>query len=163
MPPHTHPPPPQVRHGAVVFVAELLPALAAADKAGAAAAAEAATPYEPLLSAARQAEVAGLVPAIDKARLYRGKGGEVMREAVGRLVECASAISLHMTPQQHAKVCVWVEGWGGGCMRWGEGAGGLWCTASRGTGISHGSSCRVAGQRPALPHCSCLAMCLPVL
>ena len=49
-------------------------------------------------------QVAGLVPAIDKARLYRGKGGEVMREAVGRLVAAMSRVALPMTHPQHAKV-----------------------------------------------------------
>ena len=36
------------------------------------------------LQEARAAQVAGVVPAIEKARLYRGKGGEVMRSAVCR-------------------------------------------------------------------------------
>lgn len=64
----------QVRHGAVVMVAELLPALQAAAAADPAANAGCWP-----LSAARAGEVANLVPAIDKARLYRGKGGEVGR------------------------------------------------------------------------------------
>ncbi|GLC39358.1 hypothetical protein PLESTM_000887300 [Pleodorina starrii] len=109
----------EVRHGAVVMVAELLPALKAAAAAAAAAAPDASTDAEPPpastsasasasccwpLSAERQAAVAGLVPAIDKARLYRGKGGEVMREAVGRLVEGAAEVGLQLGAAQHAKV-----------------------------------------------------------
>ncbi len=49
-------------------------------------------------------QVAGLVPAIDKARLYRGKGGEVMREAVSKLVWSTSRVGLPLSAPQHAKV-----------------------------------------------------------
>ncbi|XP_048132760.1 tubulin-folding cofactor D [Rhodamnia argentea] len=38
----------------------------------------------------KQKKVAGIIPAIEKARLYRGKGGEIMRAAVSRLIECIS-------------------------------------------------------------------------
>lgn len=38
----------------------------------------------------KQKNVATLVPAIEKARLYRGKGGEIMRSAVSRFIECIS-------------------------------------------------------------------------
>jgi hypothetical protein len=37
-----------------------------------------------------QKTLSGLVPAIEKARLYRGKGGEIMRAAVSRFIECIS-------------------------------------------------------------------------
>ncbi|CAN0378904.1 unnamed protein product, partial [Hapterophycus canaliculatus] len=30
----------------------------------------------------------GVVPALEKARLYRGRGGELMRQAACRVVEC---------------------------------------------------------------------------
>ncbi|KAG2446099.1 hypothetical protein HXX76_000699 [Chlamydomonas incerta] len=89
----------EVRHGAVVMVAELLPALKAAAAADPASNA-ACWPLSP----ERASEVASLVPAIDKARLYRGKGGEIMREAVSRLIECCADVQLAMSPQQHAKV-----------------------------------------------------------
>jgi len=62
----------EVRHGAALGLAELLPALAASGV---------------VLSPERQAAVAELIPAIEKARLYRGKGGEIMRSAVCRLAE----------------------------------------------------------------------------
>lgn len=39
--------------------------------------------------------IAAIVPAIEKARLYRGKGGEIMRLAVSRFIECIS--SSHVT------------------------------------------------------------------
>ncbi|PKA48420.1 hypothetical protein AXF42_Ash020938 [Apostasia shenzhenica] len=44
-----------------------------------------------------QKKIAGIVPAIEKARLYRGKGGEIMRLAVSRFIECISlaAISIN--------------------------------------------------------------------
>jgi hypothetical protein len=48
--------------------------------------------------------VAGLVPAIDKARLYRGKGGEVMREAVGKLIASMSKVGLPLSKLQNSKV-----------------------------------------------------------
>jgi hypothetical protein len=37
-----------------------------------------------------QKRMAGIVPSIEKARLYRGKGGEIMRLAVSRFIECIS-------------------------------------------------------------------------
>ncbi|VAH17220.1 unnamed protein product [Triticum turgidum subsp. durum] len=44
-----------------------------------------------------QRGLSGIVPAIEKARLYRGKGGEIMRSAVSRFIACISmaAISLN--------------------------------------------------------------------
>ncbi|CAN1308050.1 Tubulin-folding cofactor D [Linum perenne] len=41
-------------------------------------------------SVEKQKQLAGVVPAIEKARLYRGKGGEIMRSAVSRFIECIS-------------------------------------------------------------------------
>lgn len=38
----------------------------------------------------KQKTLSGVVPAIEKARLYRGKGGEIMRSAVSRFIECLS-------------------------------------------------------------------------
>lgn len=38
----------------------------------------------------KQKTLSGIVPAIEKARLYRGKGGEIMRSAVSRFIECIS-------------------------------------------------------------------------
>lgn len=34
------------------------------------------------------AGLVGIVPALEKARLYRGRGGELMRQAACRVVEC---------------------------------------------------------------------------
>uniref|UniRef100_A0A7S3QWP0 Tubulin-specific chaperone D n=1 Tax=Dunaliella tertiolecta TaxID=3047 RepID=A0A7S3QWP0_DUNTE len=78
----------EVRHGAIVGVAELLPALKDAGMT---------------LPDDLQAKVADLIPAIDKARLYRGKGGEVMREAVCKLVCACARVQLPLTAAQHTK------------------------------------------------------------
>ncbi|KAF2303471.1 hypothetical protein GH714_018690 [Hevea brasiliensis] len=42
----------------------------------------------------KQKDVAGIVSAIEKARLYRGKGGEIMRSAVSRFIDCISLCCL---------------------------------------------------------------------
>ncbi|XP_022155729.1 tubulin-folding cofactor D [Momordica charantia] len=47
-----------------------------------------------ILSSDIQKRVASIVPAIEKARLYRGKGGEIMRAAVSRFIECISSSHL---------------------------------------------------------------------
>ncbi|MQM10571.1 hypothetical protein Taro_043466, partial [Colocasia esculenta] len=47
-----------------------------------------------VFSADKQKALSGVVPAIDKARLYRGKGGEIMRAAVSRFIECISLAKL---------------------------------------------------------------------
>ncbi|KAM7261245.1 hypothetical protein ACFE04_026720 [Oxalis oulophora] len=63
------------RHGATLAVGEIVLALNQCD-------------YK--LATDKQNKVAGIVPAIEKARLYRGKGGEIMRSAVSRFIECIS-------------------------------------------------------------------------
>ncbi|XP_057805540.1 tubulin-folding cofactor D [Salvia miltiorrhiza] len=45
----------------------------------------------------KQKVVAGIVPGIEKARLYRGKGGEIMRSAVSRFIECISIAQISLT------------------------------------------------------------------
>ncbi|KAL8192430.1 hypothetical protein R6Q57_027615 [Mikania cordata] len=45
----------------------------------------------------KQKVIAGVIPAIEKARLYRGKGGEIMRAAVSRLCECISIVNISLT------------------------------------------------------------------
>ncbi|XP_044502891.1 tubulin-folding cofactor D-like [Mangifera indica] len=63
------------RHGATLAAGEVVLALHLCDYA---------------LSTDKQKLVAGIVPDIEKARLYRGKGGEIMRSAVSRFIECIS-------------------------------------------------------------------------
>ncbi|PRQ56920.1 putative tubulin-specific chaperone D, tubulin-folding cofactor D [Rosa chinensis] len=70
-----------MRHGATLATGELVLALHQCDYA---------------LSADKQKRVAGVVPAIAKARLYRGKGGEIMRSAVSRFIECISVSSVSL-------------------------------------------------------------------
>ncbi|XP_020211483.1 tubulin-folding cofactor D isoform X2 [Cajanus cajan] len=45
----------------------------------------------------KQKILAGVVPAIEKARLYRGKGGEIMRAAVSRFIECISIFKVALS------------------------------------------------------------------
>ena len=75
----------EVRHGAALGVGELTLALHSQSQD---------------LDAERQAAVAGVVPAIEKARLYRGKGGELMRGAV-----CRSALHRVLT-EAHTHRCL---------------------------------------------------------
>lgn len=67
------------RHGATLAAGELVLAL---HQCGC------------ILSSGKQKSVASVVPAIEKARLYRGKGGEIMRAAVSRFIECISVAHL---------------------------------------------------------------------
>ncbi|KAL2514965.1 Tubulin-folding cofactor D [Forsythia ovata] len=50
-----------------------------------------------VLSTDKQKMVANMVPAIEKARLYRGKGGEIMRSAVSRFIEYIARVQVHLT------------------------------------------------------------------
>ena len=43
-----------------------------------------------------QKALLGIVPAIEKARLYRGKGGEIMRSAVSRFISCISIAGISL-------------------------------------------------------------------
>ncbi|VFQ75756.1 unnamed protein product [Cuscuta campestris] len=71
-----------MRHGATLALGEVTLALHKSDY---------------ILSPDLQKQVAGVVPAIEKARLYRGKGGEIMRFAVSRFIECISLVHVHLT------------------------------------------------------------------
>ena len=48
--------------------------------------------------------LAELVSEIEKARLYRGRGGEMMRSAVARFIECLSLCRLPLTVKQQVKL-----------------------------------------------------------
>ncbi|KAL3615585.1 hypothetical protein CASFOL_041246 [Castilleja foliolosa] len=71
-----------MRHGAVLAAGEVVLALHMHNFA---------------LSTDKQRVAAGIVPAIEKARLYRGKGGEIMRSAVSRFIECISRARVSLT------------------------------------------------------------------
>ena len=68
----------ETRHGAAVGAGEALLALRDAG--------------EPRVDGQLAERVTGLVGAIEKARLYRGKGGEVMRAATCRYAECLAEV-----------------------------------------------------------------------
>ncbi|CBI38891.3 unnamed protein product, partial [Vitis vinifera] len=68
-----------MRHGATLAAGELVLALHQCGFA---------------LSTDKQTRFVGIVTAIEKARLYRGKGGEIMRAAVSRFIECISLACL---------------------------------------------------------------------
>ncbi|KAK1394025.1 Tubulin-folding cofactor D [Heracleum sosnowskyi] len=70
-----------MRHGATLAAGELVLALHKCSY---------------ILSTDKQKSIAGLVPAIEKARLYRGKGGEIMRSAVSRFIECISLSNISL-------------------------------------------------------------------
>ncbi|CAN4125852.1 unnamed protein product [Withania somnifera] len=71
-----------MRHGATLAVGEVVLAL---------------HEREYVLPPDLQNQVAGVVFAIEKARLYRGKGGEIMRSAVSRFIECISSARVQLT------------------------------------------------------------------
>ncbi|KAL3908686.1 MAG: hypothetical protein SGILL_008388, partial [Bacillariaceae sp.] len=79
----------QLRHGATLGIAEIILALKDIEST------------ETILPTETLAMVAETVPNIEKKRLYRGKGGEQMRAAVCRLIECISISRIPLTvPQQ---------------------------------------------------------------
>jgi hypothetical protein len=79
----------KARHGATHMIAEALLGLARACDGG----------EGRLLPDATRKAVSGLVPAIEKARLYRGRGGEVMRGATARLLEVCALLRLPSGPK----------------------------------------------------------------
>lgn len=44
-----------------------------------------------------QKSLSGIVPAIEKARLYRGKGGEIMRSSVSQFIQRTSCANIHIS------------------------------------------------------------------
>uniref|UniRef100_A0A7N0ZQQ9 Tubulin-specific chaperone D n=2 Tax=Kalanchoe fedtschenkoi TaxID=63787 RepID=A0A7N0ZQQ9_KALFE len=73
-----------MRHGATLAAGEVVLALHRFDY---------------VLPDEMQKRVAGLVLAIEKARLYRGKGGEIMRTAVSRFTECLSLAAICLSDE----------------------------------------------------------------
>lgn len=83
----------QLRHGSVLGLAEII--LALGDMTSTKGDFTGLVPDEIMHS------ISGLVQTIEKKRLYRGKGGEQMRGAVCRLIECISIAKIPLTvPQQ---------------------------------------------------------------
>ena len=83
-----------IRHGAVLGVAELTLALARVN-----AELTALTATQDSLE-----KLQTIVSAMEKKRLYRGRGGEIMRSAVCRLVECISLAKIPLTVKQQVQL-----------------------------------------------------------
>lgn len=81
-----------VRHGSLLGVAEIV--LAFGNLAQ----------QSEVLGDEEKSVIAELVPSIEKRRLYRGRGGEIMRSAACRMIECISNANISMTVKQ--QVCV---------------------------------------------------------
>jgi len=79
------------RHGAALGTAEILLALSEHKQIA-------------LLSDETVKTLVGLVPAIEKKRLYRGRGGEIMRSAVCRLVGSISMASLPLDVREQVRL-----------------------------------------------------------
>lgn len=76
-----------VRHGALLGLSEIVLALGQEE-------------YEGELRSA----LTELVVTIEKLRLYRGRGGEIMRSAVCRFIECLSEAKLHLTVKNQVRL-----------------------------------------------------------
>ena len=83
-----------VRHGSLLGVAETVLAFGEADLVH----------QNEVLNDRKKDLIAELVPGIEKARLYRGRGGEIMRSAACRMIECISLARLPLTVKQQASV-----------------------------------------------------------
>ena len=79
-----------VRHGLVLGVAESIYSLGEMDL----------VKGVDVLSRDVKSSIAELVPSIEKAHLYRGRGGEIMRSASCRMIECLSLAEVPMTVKQ---------------------------------------------------------------
>jgi hypothetical protein len=73
-----------MRHGSILAIAEIIFALAKLQQDGKAVE----------LSAEMQHQIREVVPSIEKARLYRGRGAELIRFAVCKLLESISAANI---------------------------------------------------------------------
>ena len=85
-----------VRHGALIGVAEVVLALGdlVKDKEG-----EKLVIEDSILET-----LSTLVSVIEKARLYRGRGGEIMRAAVSRFIECMATSAIPLTVKQQVSI-----------------------------------------------------------
>jgi len=82
-----------VRHGGVLGVAELIRSMGADRDV-----------LQTSLSGKTLATMLDLVNQIEKRRLYRGRGGEIMRVAVCRLVECIALARLQLDVKNQVKM-----------------------------------------------------------
>lgn len=87
----------EVRHGAVLGVGEIVLALSLNGRL-------ASLPKE------ASSSVIGLPGTIDKKRMYRGRGGEIMRSAACRLVECISRANLPLKVKEQVVLLDIIDG-----------------------------------------------------
>ena len=81
-----------MRHGAILGLAECILALGEREQV-----------IEKFVSTNLAQAIAEIVPTIEKKRLYRGRGGEVVRRAVCRLIQCICASRIPLLARQ--QVC----------------------------------------------------------
>ncbi len=77
-----------IRHGSLLGVAETVLAFGEANL------------VTDVLNEETIALIAELIPSVEKARLYRGRGGEIMRSAACRMIECLSLADLPISVNQ---------------------------------------------------------------
>jgi len=97
-----------LRHGAILGCAEILLALGnirdAQQQDSSVTSVKGGSNIDLGVSDSIAESLAELVSEIEKARLYRGRGGELMRSAVARFIECLSLCRLPLTVKQQVKL-----------------------------------------------------------
>jgi tubulin-specific chaperone D len=93
------------RHGACLAAGELLLAIAnsSCTNSSSGSSDSSSTGDAPLLTSETTSAVLEAIPALEKARLYRGRGGEVMRTAACKLAQCIAA-ALPLTAKARARL-----------------------------------------------------------
>lgn len=89
----------ETRHGAIAAVAELLPAVVSKTTSDGGAAAAVMADGN-VLPEALADQVAEILPQVEKLKLGKGKGGEIMRSALCRLIETTSFTGLKLSSSQ---------------------------------------------------------------
>lgn len=79
-----------VRHGSLLGAAEMILAFGNLGL----------VKDENTFDADMKSTIVEMVPSIEKARLYRGRGGEIMRSAACRMIECISSTKILMSVRQ---------------------------------------------------------------
>jgi len=94
-----------IRHGAILGVAEIILALGYIRDGKVQQDTMQGVGSEDLgISSDIAISVAELVPRLEKLRLYRGRGGEIMRSAASRLIECLSIAKVPLTVKQQIRL-----------------------------------------------------------
>jgi tubulin-specific chaperone D len=91
------------RHGACLAAGELLLAITTNSSSSSSSDSTSSTGDAPLLTSETTSAVLEAIPALEKARLYRGRGGEVMRTAACKLAQCIAA-ALPLTAKARARL-----------------------------------------------------------